>query len=75
MAALSVEPENLRTVIVVDDDINIFNDSDVMWAIGTRFDATDDLTILKNGAVLADCYRRTGCIIPTVPAPHAHRAP
>ncbi len=47
MAALSVEPENLRAVIVVDDDINIFNDSDVMWAIGTRFDAADDLTILK----------------------------
>jgi len=35
-------------VIVVDDDINVFNDADVLWAIGTRFDAARDLTIVSD---------------------------
>jgi 2,5-furandicarboxylate decarboxylase 1 len=47
-AALTTEPDNLRAVIVVDDDINIFDDRDVLWAIGTRFDATRDLTIVRD---------------------------
>jgi 2,5-furandicarboxylate decarboxylase 1 len=47
-AALNTEPENLRAVIVVDDDINVFDDGDVLWAVGTRFDATRDLTIVQN---------------------------
>jgi len=46
-AALNTEPENLRAVIVVDDDINVYDDGDVLWAIGTRFDATRDLTIVQ----------------------------
>jgi 2,5-furandicarboxylate decarboxylase 1 len=37
-AALNTEPENLKMIVVVDDDINVFNDGEVMWAIGTRFD-------------------------------------
>ena len=45
-AALNTEPENLRAVIVVDDDVDIFDDRDVLWAIGTRFDAARDLTIV-----------------------------
>jgi 2,5-furandicarboxylate decarboxylase 1 len=47
-AALNTEPENLRAVIVVDDDINVYDDGDVLWAIGTRFDATRDLTIVQS---------------------------
>ena len=46
-AALNTEPENLRAVIVVDDDINVYDDGDVLWAVGTRFDATRDLTIVQ----------------------------
>jgi 2,5-furandicarboxylate decarboxylase 1 len=46
-AALNTEPENLRAVIVVDDDINVYDDGDVLWAIGTRFDATRDLTVVQ----------------------------
>ena len=45
-AAYATEPENLRAVVVVDDDINVFNDGDVLWAIGTRFDAARDLTVI-----------------------------
>jgi 2,5-furandicarboxylate decarboxylase 1 len=47
-AALNTEPENLRAVIVVDDDIDVYDDGDVLWAIGTRFEATRDLTIVQN---------------------------
>jgi 2,5-furandicarboxylate decarboxylase 1 len=47
-AALNTEPENLRAVVVVDDDIDVYNDADVLWAIGTRFDAARDLTIVHN---------------------------
>jgi 2,5-furandicarboxylate decarboxylase 1 len=46
--ALATEPENLRAVIVVDDDINVFDHGDVLWAVGTRFDAARDLTILQD---------------------------
>jgi 2,5-furandicarboxylate decarboxylase 1 len=45
-AALNTEPENLKMIVVVDDDINVFNDGEVMWAIGTRFDAARDLLVI-----------------------------
>lgn len=45
-AALNTEPENLKMIVVVDEDINVFNDGDVMWAIGTRFDAARDLLVI-----------------------------
>jgi len=45
-AALNTESENLKMIVVVDDDINVFNDGDVMWAIGTRFDAARDLLVI-----------------------------
>ena len=47
-AALNTEPDNLRGVIVVDDDVNIFEDGDLMWALGTRFDAERDLTVVRD---------------------------
>jgi 2,5-furandicarboxylate decarboxylase 1 len=46
--ALNTEQENLRHIFVVDDDINVFNEEEVAWAVGTRFDAErDQLTIPK----------------------------
>ncbi|MEE2822633.1 MAG: UbiD family decarboxylase [Acidobacteriota bacterium] len=47
-AALNTEPENLKMIVVVDSDINVFNDGDVMWAIGTRFDAAKDLLVIPD---------------------------
>ncbi len=47
-AALNTEQENLRAIVVVDDDINVFNGEEVAWAIGTRFDATRDLLVIPN---------------------------
>jgi 2,5-furandicarboxylate decarboxylase 1 len=29
----------LKLVIVVDDDIDVYNDSDVLWALATRMQA------------------------------------
>ena len=48
MAAFITEPQNLKTVVVVDDDIDVFNDADVLWAIGTRCRLEKDLTVITN---------------------------
>ncbi|WP_274650936.1 UbiD family decarboxylase [Paenibacillus humicola] len=45
-AALNTEQENLRAIVVVDSDINVFNGEEVAWAMGTRFDAVNDLTVI-----------------------------
>jgi 2,5-furandicarboxylate decarboxylase 1 len=45
-AAFNTEPENLRAVIVVDDDIDVYDEREVAWAVGTRFDAAEDLQII-----------------------------
>ncbi|WP_020618707.1 UbiD family decarboxylase [Paenibacillus daejeonensis] len=45
-AALNTEQENLRHIFVVDDDINVFNEEEVAWAMGTRFDAERDLLVI-----------------------------
>ena len=46
-AALSVEP-NTKHVILVDDDIDVFNEQEVLWAVATRFEADTDLIIMPN---------------------------
>jgi len=47
-AALLTEPENLKLVILVDDDIDVYNEQEVMWAVGTRFRADRDLHVIHN---------------------------
>ena len=39
---------SLKHVVVVDDDVDIFNPSDVEWAIATRFQADRDLVVLTD---------------------------
>ncbi|ASJ02735.1 hypothetical protein A3L09_05430 [Thermococcus profundus] len=39
---------SLKHVVVVDDDINIYDDREVEWAIATRFQADRDLVIVPN---------------------------
>lgn len=45
---------SLKLVIVVDDDVDVYNDSDVLWALATRMQADTDTDILRNamGAIL-----------------------
>jgi 2,5-furandicarboxylate decarboxylase 1 len=44
----------LKLVIVVDDDIDVFDESDVMWAVATRVQADRDLVVIGGslGAML-----------------------
>jgi len=46
--ALNTEQENLRAVVVVDEDIDVFDGNQVAWAIGTRFDASEDLLVIPH---------------------------
>ena len=45
MAALAGDP-NVKIAIVVDDEIDIYNDSDVLWAISTHVQADRDVTTI-----------------------------
>ena len=44
----------LKLVVIVDDDVDVFDDSDVLWAIATRAQADRDLVIISGslGAIL-----------------------
>jgi 4-hydroxy-3-polyprenylbenzoate decarboxylase len=37
-----------KTIIVVDDDINVRDWKDIMWAISTRSDPVRDTTLIEN---------------------------
>jgi 4-hydroxy-3-polyprenylbenzoate decarboxylase len=37
----------LKLVIVVDDDIDVYNEQDVLWALSTRFQADRDLFVVE----------------------------
>jgi 4-hydroxy-3-polyprenylbenzoate decarboxylase len=39
--------KELKTVILVDDDVDIFDWNDVMWTINTRFQANRDIMVLE----------------------------
>ena len=48
MAAFTGHP-SLKNVIIVDEDIDIFDDKEVEWAVATRFQA-DRVFIIKDAA-------------------------
>jgi UbiD family decarboxylase len=45
---LSNKPKQLKHVIVVEDDINVFDLNDVLWAINTRVEAGRQVHITRN---------------------------
>jgi len=47
MAALTANP-NIKIAIVVDEDIDIYDEQRVLWAIATTFEADRDLAIIPN---------------------------
>jgi 2,5-furandicarboxylate decarboxylase 1 len=75
MAAAHVP--NLQVVVVVDDDINVFDESDVIWAVNTYVDPSTDVDTVKNlrpptdprglgsTRVLIDATRPTNIVFPT----------
>jgi len=44
----------LKLVVVVDDDVDVYQESEVMWAVATRMQADRDLNVIPNamGAIL-----------------------
>jgi 2,5-furandicarboxylate decarboxylase 1 len=50
LAGLTVLGSNydVKHVIVVDDDIDIYNDEEVLWAVATRVQADEDCSIITN---------------------------
>lgn len=49
LAALTGHP-SMKQVIVVDKDIDIYDDRQVEWAVATRFQASRSLTVINNAA-------------------------
>ncbi|MEM1564086.1 MAG: UbiD family decarboxylase [Candidatus Bathyarchaeia archaeon] len=47
LAAFAAHP-SLKHAVVVDSDIDVFDMTDVEWAIATRFQAAEDLLIIEN---------------------------
>ena len=68
---------NLQVAVVVDDDIDVFNEEDVLWAANTYVDPTTDVDTVKNlrhptdprglgsTRVLIDATRPTHIAFPT----------
>jgi 2,5-furandicarboxylate decarboxylase 1 len=46
-AALTTEP-NIKHVVVVDEDIDPFNEQEVLWAMAMRFQADRDMKVIPN---------------------------
>lgn len=42
-----VEMPNLKLAVVVDDDVDVFNEREVMWAVGTRTHWDKDIEIIR----------------------------
>ncbi len=45
---------SLKLVVIVDDDVDVYNDSEVLWAMATRMQADEDIDIIRHamGAIL-----------------------
>ncbi|MEM3898829.1 MAG: UbiD family decarboxylase [Candidatus Bathyarchaeia archaeon] len=62
LAAFAAHP-SLKHAVVVDSDINVFDLTEVEWAIATRFQACEDLLVIQNarGSTLdASANQETG---------------
>ncbi len=46
LTALGVD-HCLKLVVVVDEDVNVYNESEVIWAVSTRFQADKDLIMVR----------------------------
>ena len=51
--------EHPGDILVVDDDIDVFNDAEVLWAIGTRCSLEKDLALIPRLSISSDQQHRT----------------
>ena len=47
LAALVAEPD-IKIAVVVDDDVDIYREDEILWAIATHFQADRDLAVIPN---------------------------
>ena len=47
LAAFAAHP-SVKYAVAVDSDVNVYDASDVEWAIATRFQASQDLIVIEN---------------------------
>lgn len=47
LAAFAAHP-SLKHAVIVDSDINVFDGTEVEWAVATRFQASEDLVLIEN---------------------------
>jgi UbiD family decarboxylase len=75
LQALSISP-TLQVIVVVDDEIEVFNEEDVLWAVHTYVDPARDVSFISNmgrdsermmgnGRVLIDATRPTHIAFPS----------
>jgi UbiD family decarboxylase len=75
LQALSISP-TLQVIVVVDDDIDVFNEEDVLWAVNTYVDPARDVSFISNmgrdsermignGRILIDATRPTHIAFPS----------
>ncbi|MBV8718008.1 MAG: UbiD family decarboxylase [Chloroflexi bacterium] len=75
LEALSISP-TFQVVVVVDDDIDVFSEEDVLWAVNTYVDPSRDVDFIRNmgrdsermmgnGRVLIDATRPTHIAFPS----------
>ncbi|UCG94326.1 MAG: UbiD family decarboxylase [Candidatus Aerophobus sp.] len=60
--ALVTEP-NIKHLVLVDDDVDVFNEEEVLWALSTRFQADKDLIIMPGcigSHLIPTAYDATG---------------
>jgi UbiD family decarboxylase len=53
-AAAMSDNLSAKLAVIVDDDVDVYNEAEVIWAIATRFQADRDLDVIRNamGAIL-----------------------
>jgi UbiD family decarboxylase len=52
---------SLKLVIVVDADVDVYDEEQVMWAVCTRFQADTDMDVIRNGmGAILDPSNRNG---------------
>src|ERR1051326_8290524 len=58
-----VEMPNLKLAVIVDDDIDVFNEREVMWAVATRVHWDKDIEIIREVQSFRGCLGDTVAII------------
>ncbi|HXG51388.1 MAG TPA: UbiD family decarboxylase [candidate division Zixibacteria bacterium] len=53
MAVLSGEYQHPKVAIAVDEDVDIFNYAEILWAISTRVNPQEDITIIRGAKIHA----------------------